>query len=195
MLKTAIATVINHEEDIKNQNYVITRNYFLSLVAMQFQKVSQISRDNARKSRIKVLGTDSVKFVTSYNPILRNVNSLIITPLPILHADLDPNLLRIAGGGQKVPRTSFFLPCNLYKRTKNIPKLSDVFSDYFATLVENFKVIPSASTKLLNLNQSTPQKIGFSAQILIKMSFQTLVKWPLLQYKLSDFVGDVFKKA
>ena len=48
------------------QNYLIARNYSASLVVKQFQKVSQISRDNARKSHSKFLGTDSVKFVT-YN--------------------------------------------------------------------------------------------------------------------------------
>ena len=50
------------------QNYLIARNYSPSLVVKQFQKVTEISRDNARKPCSKVLGTDSVKFVT-YNPI------------------------------------------------------------------------------------------------------------------------------
>ena len=42
----------------------------------------------------------------------------------------------------------------------------------FATLVQNFKAIPSASPKLLNLNQDHPppqKKSGFSRQILIKL--------------------------
>ena len=73
----------------KYQNYLIARNYFPSLVAKQFQKVSQISRDNARKPRSKVLRTDSVKFLPSYNPILPNINSLINKYLPILNACLD----------------------------------------------------------------------------------------------------------
>ena len=71
------------------QNYVIARNYSPSLVAKQFQKVFQISRNNVPKPRNKVLSTDSAKFVTSYNPILPNINSLINKYLPILHADLD----------------------------------------------------------------------------------------------------------
>ena len=69
------------------QSYLITRNYSPSLVVKQFQKISHISRDNARKTHSKVLGKDSVKFVTSYNPILPNINSLINKYLPILHAD------------------------------------------------------------------------------------------------------------
>ena len=35
------------------------------------------------------LGKDSIKFVTSYNPILPNINSFINKYLPLLHADLD----------------------------------------------------------------------------------------------------------
>ena len=40
--------------------------------------------------------------------------------------------------------------------------------DSFAKLMQNFKVIPSASLKLLNLGQKYPSKKGFSGQILIK---------------------------
>ena len=71
------------------QNYLIPRSCSPSLVVKQLQKVSQISRDNARKPRSKVLTTDSVKFVTLYNPILPNINSLINNYLPILYTDLD----------------------------------------------------------------------------------------------------------
>ena len=56
------------------QNDLIARNYSPSLVVKQFQNVSQISPDNAQKPCSKVLGTDSVKFVTSSNPILPSIN-------------------------------------------------------------------------------------------------------------------------
>ena len=36
----------------------------------------------------QILGTDSVKFITWYNSIWPNINSLINKYLPILHADL-----------------------------------------------------------------------------------------------------------
>ena len=39
----------------------------------------------------------------------------------------------------------------------------------FATLVQNFKFAPSASPKLLNLNQDHALKKRFSGQILIKL--------------------------
>ena len=64
-------------------------NTISSLVAKQFQKVSQISCDITRKPYSKVLRADSVKLVLSYNPILPNTNSLISKYLPILPADLD----------------------------------------------------------------------------------------------------------
>ena len=39
----------------------------------------------------------------------------------------------------------------------------------FATLVQNFKFVPSASPKLFNLKQDHPSKKRFSGQILIKL--------------------------
>ena len=68
---------IKEKRSNESQNYLIARNYCLSLVVKQFQKAAQISRDNERNSRSKVLGTDSVKFVTSYNPVLGNIKSVI----------------------------------------------------------------------------------------------------------------------
>ena len=94
------------------QNYLIARNYSLPLVVKQLQKVSQISRDNAQKSRSKVLGTDSVKFVTSYNPILQKINSLINKDLSILHADLDLKEI--------FPRKSI---TTVYRRQKNLKEM------------------------------------------------------------------------
>ena len=74
------------KKDQVNTKIISVRNYSPSLVAKQ---VFPISRDNKQKPRSKVLGTDSAKFVTSYNPVLLNINSLINKYLPILHADLD----------------------------------------------------------------------------------------------------------
>ena len=59
------------------------------MIAKKFQKAFQSSHDNARKQCSKVLGPDSVRFATSYNPILPNINGLINKYLPTLHADLD----------------------------------------------------------------------------------------------------------
>ena len=96
------------------QNYLIARSHSPSLVAKQFQKVSQISRDNAWKPQRKVLRTDSVKFVTSYNPILPNINSLVNKYVTVLRADL--NLKEI------FRRKSI---TTVYKRQKNLKEMLD----------------------------------------------------------------------
>ena len=57
------------------QNYLIARNYSPSLVVKQSQKASQISRDDARKTHSKVLGTGSVRCVMPYNGILQSIPS------------------------------------------------------------------------------------------------------------------------
>ena len=73
-----------------------------------------------------------------------------------------------AGGAKKPPYQ--FLPCNFYKRRIWLSKLFDFYFNPFATLVQNFKFVPSASLKLLNLNQDHPSKKAiFSGQIPIKL--------------------------
>ena len=61
------------------------------------------------------------------------------------------------GGGTKRPPTSFspVTSTNVGIRHQNILTFS---FNPFATLVENFKFVPSASLKLLNLNQDHPSK-------------------------------------
>ena len=80
---------VKEKRSNKCKNYLIARNYCPSVVVKQFEKAPQISRDNERNSRSKVLGTDSVNFVTSYNPVLANINSVIKNYLPIFHADFE----------------------------------------------------------------------------------------------------------
>ena len=71
------------------QSYLIARNYFLLSLAKQFKKVSQISRVNAQKLSSKIMRTDFVKFVTSYNTIFTNIDSLINQYLLASHVNLD----------------------------------------------------------------------------------------------------------
>ena len=73
------------------------------------------------------------------------------------------------GGGKKMPPTSFppVTSTNVGISPKNF--LTFCFN-FFATLVQNFKAISSASSKLLNLNQEHfSKKKGFSRQILTKL--------------------------
>ena len=71
-------------------------------------------------------------------------------------------------GGQKGSPTSFspVTSTNLEISPQNFLTFS---FNPFATLVQNFKFVPSVSPKLLNLNQDHPSKKShFSGQILIK---------------------------
>ena len=65
---------------------------------------------------------------------------------------------RGGGGGKKVPLPTSFSPVT----STNVgfgPKNFLTFSfKPFGTLVQNFKFVPSASAKLLNLNQDHPSK-------------------------------------
>ena len=72
------------------------------------------------------------------------------------------------GGGTKGPPTNFspVTSTNVEFGPQNFLAFS---FNAFATLVQNFKFVPSANPKLLKLNQATPQKKRFSGQILIKL--------------------------
>ena len=61
------------------------------------------------------------------------------------------------GVAKKAPHTSFspVTSTNVGFGTKNFLTFS---FNHFATLVQNFKLVPSASLKLLNLNQDHPSK-------------------------------------
>ena len=60
-------------------------------------------------------------------------------------------------GGKKAPPTSFspVTTTNVGLSPQNLPNIS---FNPFVTLVQNFKVIPSVSPKLVNLNQDHPSK-------------------------------------
>ena len=79
-------------------------------------------------------------------------------------------LFRI-GAGQKGPPTSFSPVTST--NVGIIPQNFQIFGfNPFATLVKNFKFVPSASQKLLNLNQdhpSNPYKIEVAITSLIEM--------------------------
>ena len=61
------------------------------------------------------------------------------------------------GGGQKGPPTSFS-PATSTNVGFGLQNFLTFSFKPFATLVQNFKFIPSASPKLLNLNQDNPSK-------------------------------------
>ena len=61
------------------------------------------------------------------------------------------------GGEQKGPPTSFSPVTSTNVQLGPLNFLTFIFNP-FATLVQNFKFVPSASLKLLNLNQDHPSK-------------------------------------
>ena len=79
-------------------------------------------------------------------------------------------LFRIVGWAKSPPPSTFF---SLAASTNVCisPRNSLNFSfNPFATLVQNFKVIPSSSPKLLNLNQEhLSKKLVLIGQILVKL--------------------------
>ena len=73
------------------------------------------------------------------------------------------------GRGTNRPLSTSFSPVtstNVGFRPKNFLTFS---FNPFTPLLQNFTFAPSASLKLLNLNQDYPSKSGFSGQILIKL--------------------------
>ena len=78
----------------------------------------------------------------------------------------------IHDGGQKVSPTplTIFSPVTSTNVRINPQHFPTFILNPFATLVLNFKFVPSANPKLLNLNQGHPsKKSGFSGQILINL--------------------------
>ena len=72
-------------------------------------------------------------------------------------SDLQPYLTLFRMGGKKAPPTSFspVTSTNVEFGPQNILTFS---FNPFATLVQNFKSVPSASPKLLNVNKDYPSK-------------------------------------
>ena len=77
---------------------------------------------------------------------------------------------RWRGGGTKSPPPTSFSPVtftNVGLSTQNFLTFS---FNPFETLVENFRFVPSATPKSMNLNQDHPSKeVFFSGQIFIKL--------------------------
>ena len=65
------------------------------------------------------------------------------------------------GGGQKAPPPTSFSPATSTNVEFGHQHFLTFSFNPFATLVQNFKFVPSASPKLLNLNQDHPSKKRF----------------------------------
>ena len=68
------------------QNYLIARDYNISLVKRQFNSVRSISRSEARQVKRKVT-KESFNLVTVYDPLLNELQKVITNNLPLLYRD------------------------------------------------------------------------------------------------------------
>ena len=94
------------------KNSLFARDYKPSLVDKQFEKIGQISREDARKSKPKTTQVSKIKFVTKHNPKLPKINGIIKKHISILHSD-------------DAIKTLFPKDCfsTIYKRNKNLKEL------------------------------------------------------------------------
>ena len=69
------------------QKYLIAREDKPSLVKQQFSKVRKKTRTEARQKQNRNEKVSDVKFISTYDPALSNINKIIKNNLSILHAD------------------------------------------------------------------------------------------------------------
>ena len=69
------------------QNYVIGREYNPTLVKKQFEEVGKLTRTQARASKPKPNQVKKIDFLSSCNPSLPCMNTLIMKHLSLLHND------------------------------------------------------------------------------------------------------------
>ena len=69
------------------QNYLIAREHKPSLVKQQFSEVRNKTRTEARQKQSRKEMVINVKFITTYNPALPNINRIVKNNLSILHTD------------------------------------------------------------------------------------------------------------
>ena len=75
------------------QKYLIAREYKPSKVKKQFPVVKNISREEARRPKIKNNFSTTCNLFTQYNPILPNIKTIFKKYLPVLHSN--QKMLRI----------------------------------------------------------------------------------------------------
>ena len=97
------------------QNYLITRDYNVSLIKKQFYSVRNISRNEARQVKRKVT-KESFNLVTVCNSTLNNLQQVKKNNLLFLYSDLDMRTLFLEGSLNVT-----------YRRKKNLKELISLF--------------------------------------------------------------------
>ena len=94
------------------QNYLIAREHKPSLVKQQFSEIRKKTRAEARQKRNRKEKVSDVKFITTYNPALPNINKIMKNNLAIFYTDekmkkiFPPNTIKA-----------------LYRRKKNLKEI------------------------------------------------------------------------
>ena len=100
------------KRSLEYQNYLIARDHKPSTVKQHFAEVRNKTRTQARQKQNKKDKVSDIKFVTTYNPALPNINKIIRDNLSILHTDEKMKEI--------FPPNSFKM---LYRREKNLKEI------------------------------------------------------------------------
>ena len=100
------------KRSLEYQNYLIARDHKPSTVKKHFSEVKNITRTEARKKQTKKDKVSDIRFITTYNPALPNINKIIYDNLSILYTDEDMKKL--------FPPNSIK---TLYRRGKNLKEI------------------------------------------------------------------------
>ena len=100
------------KRSLEYQNYLIARDHKPSTVKKHFSEVKNITRTEARKKQTKKDKVSDIRFITTYNPALPNINKIIHDNLSILYTDEDMKKL--------LPPNSLK---TLYRRGKNLKEI------------------------------------------------------------------------
>ena len=131
------------------QRYLIARDYNPNSVKKQFADVKNLSRSEARLSKIKANEVRNLNFFTTYNPRLPDVDVLIKRYLPLLHSDENLKQLFPANVFKTIYRRNKnlkeLLSPSLYP-SKSITKSSSISSCNTCDICKNYMIFESTFT-------------------------------------------------
>ena len=123
------------------QNYLIARDYSPTLVKKQFHSVRNMTRSDARQVKLKSHRLN-VNLVIVYNPIIKNLETVIRNYLPILYSD--PKMKNI------FPEGSINIT---YKRGKSLRKLISP-SMFTQAQAESHSIVSKCKSKRCDICQN-----------------------------------------
>ena len=70
-----------------DKNYLLALDYKPSLADEQIERIGQISKEDARKSKPKTNQVCKIKLLTKYNPMLPKIDGIVKKDISILYSD------------------------------------------------------------------------------------------------------------